>query len=87
MQFRWAVGDGLRLAEVELRDGFVPEIFYELLDRLGTAGERSGDAALLAELKQRLAAEIWREPLARLFRAGVLKMERAALRRQETETE
>ncbi|MGH8282916.1 MAG: hypothetical protein ACRESE_03630 [Gammaproteobacteria bacterium] len=73
MRFAWEVGDGVSVASVQLRDDFVPEEFYGLLDRRGTPAEGPHGARRLAELKQRLAVQLWDEPPARLFNVELRK--------------
>jgi len=52
---------------VHLRDGFVPEAFFDLLDRVGTAAERPADRTAFARAKRRLAEAVWAESLDSLF--------------------
>ncbi|MGH8127759.1 MAG: hypothetical protein ACRETC_05245 [Gammaproteobacteria bacterium] len=67
MRFAWEVGDGVSVAMTRLRDGFVPEELYVLLDRRRTPAERTHDDRNFAALKRRLAQRVWDEPLAQLF--------------------
>ena len=67
MEFRWWVSDSSQCVEIELRHGFVPSIFFDLVDRLGSAREQPEDAIQLEALKAQLTTQLWREPLKKLF--------------------
>ncbi len=67
MQFEWQVLDGNRAAQVRLRDDFVPEPFFALLDRLGTEAWRPADDRSLDDYKTQLTRKIWETPLAQAF--------------------
>lgn len=73
MQFVWEVGNGLSVATICLRDHYVPETLYTLLDRRGTEDEQADDARRFAALKHRLAQAVWDEPLSTLFDVTLLQ--------------
>lgn len=63
MKFDWWVSDGRRTAFLKLHDDFVPHVFYELSDRLGTPAETKDDMWLFEIFKFTLSARIWAVPL------------------------
>ena len=67
MQFEWRVHDGARGAQVRLRDDFVPEPFFELLDRLDTDAWKPGDDKRLDDYKSELTQKIWETSLEQAF--------------------
>ncbi len=67
MQFEWEIDDGSRRARIRLRDDFVPESFFDLLDRLDTAAWRPGDDKRLDRHKSELTQRIWETPLEQAF--------------------
>lgn len=67
MQFHWWIDDGQCTVAVMLRDGFVPDEFFELVDRADTEREQPADRDTLRQLKHRLIEQLWAEPLERLF--------------------
>ena len=67
MEFRWWVSDTSQNVEIELRHGFVPSQFFDLVDRIGTAQEQRDDSLQLDSLKTTLISTIWREPVQELF--------------------
>lgn len=73
MRFVWRVGQGSEnggeTVLVRLREDFVPEELYQLLERIDSQYERRQDRVRFAALKWQLAEQVWREPLARLFGA------------------
>lgn len=77
MHFAWQVDAETATAKVGLRDAFVPEELYALLDRRGTVAERADDRQRFAALKHQLAERIWQQPLARLFTVELLESEAA----------
>ena len=70
MEFRWWVSGLSQTIEIELRSGFVPQMFFELLDRIGTDREHPDDETQLQDLKTELTAQIWSESLDDLFRVA-----------------
>lgn len=77
MHFAWEIETKTATATIRLRDGFIPEQFYALLDRLGMPAEGTDDRDRFAALKRDLADRIWRQPLARLFTVKLLESEAA----------
>ena len=77
MRFAWEVEAESAKARLELREGFVPEELFVLLDRRGTSAERADDRDRFAALKRGLAERIWQEPLTALFHVGLLETEAA----------
>lgn len=67
MAFEWQVKDGVRCAQVRLRDDFVPEPFFELLDRLATDEWTQDDDRRLDGYKSELTRKIWETPLGQAF--------------------
>lgn len=63
MKFEWKISYDIHLHVVTLRDDFVPNKFYELLDRLNTNQERLEDKKYFDEFKATLVDKIWREPI------------------------
>ena len=63
MKFEWRIDYGIHTHVINLRDNFVPNEFYELLDRLHTDQERLDDKKNFNEFKILLAKKIWREPI------------------------
>lgn len=67
MQFRWWVTHDDRTVDVELKKGFVPAQFFELLERVGSDRETPSDSLNLEKLKAVLTERLWHEPLTALF--------------------
>lgn len=67
MQFAWWVSNGIKTVSVQLREGFVPEDFFVLVDRIDTPLEQSSDRGQLEHMKAQLTHQLWREPLDTLF--------------------
>lgn len=63
MKFEWWVCDGHQTAHVMLREDFVPQEFYQLIDRGIYKEEREGDDKLFELYKVNLSARIWVAPL------------------------
>jgi len=78
MRFAWQVGQGGELVRLQLRHDFVPQELYQLLERIDSQQEQRQDRVRFAALKWQLAEQVWREPLARLFRVdtGIRAAER-----------
>lgn len=68
MKYEWWLGDGQTAVAVRLRPDFVPERFYDLLDRLGSEQEQAKDRSQLDALKAELESRIWQEAIAASFR-------------------
>ncbi|MGP0591981.1 hypothetical protein ACTRXD_05485 [Nitrospira sp. T9] len=67
MQIRWWVTHHDRTVDVELKKGFVPAQFFELLGRIGSDRETPFDSLNLEKLKADLTERLWNEPLTALF--------------------
>jgi len=63
MRFAWWVSNDTHTAFISLRQNFIPELFNELLDRLGTSNEQGDDLLDFTHLKQDLASQILQQPL------------------------
>lgn len=71
MQFIWWLSNGHRTVRVQLRDDFVPEAFYVLLDRLNTDKEQPGDKQAFTHFKIELSNQLWDEALSSAFHFDV----------------
>jgi hypothetical protein len=67
MEFRWWVTQHDHTVDVQLREGFVPAQFFELVERVGSDHETPSDALNLEKLKADLTERLWHEPLTALF--------------------
>ena len=63
MKFEWKINYDIHSHVITLCDDFVPNEFYELLDRLNTEQERSEDKKYFDEFKTSLVKNIWCEPI------------------------
>jgi hypothetical protein len=63
MEFRWWVTQHDHTVDVQLRNGFVPTQFFEIVERVGSEQENPGDSLTLEELKADLTERLWHEPL------------------------
>lgn len=63
MKFEWWVSDGQQTAHVMLRDDFVPDEFYQLIDRRVYNETRADDDKLFELYKVNLSSRIWVAPL------------------------
>lgn len=68
VQYAWWVDDGTKIISVQLREGFVPEDFFTLVDRIDSAAEQPEDRDRLELVKGQLIDRLWTEPLEVLFR-------------------
>jgi hypothetical protein len=68
MKFEWWVSDGKRTAHVMLREDFVPEEFYKMIDRMIYDGTTDEDRRLFELFKVNLSARIWAAPLEESFK-------------------
>ncbi len=59
MKFEWWVSNGCSAVKINLRSGFVPNSFYELLDRLNTAKETPQDKEAFNAFKTELSTKLW----------------------------
>ncbi len=67
MQFRWWATQNDNTVDVQLRKGFVPSHFFELVERVGSDQEKPADSQSLQTLKAELTERLWLEPLRILF--------------------
>ncbi len=67
MKFEWWVSDGKQTAHVSLREDFVPEEFYQLIDRNVYDEKRDDDDQLFELYKVNLSSRIWVAPLEENF--------------------
>lgn len=67
MKFEWWVSDGQQTAHVMLRDDFVPDEFYQLIDRRVYSETREDDDKLFELYKVNLSSRIWVDPLFESF--------------------
>ena len=72
MKYEWWVSDETMTVAINLRPDFVPEPFYELLDRLGADDECPNDQQQFDAIKLKLEARIWREPIRDSFQTKCL---------------
>lgn len=63
MKFEWWVSDGQQTAHVMLREDFVPDEFYQLIDRRVYSETREDDDKLFELYKVNLSSRIWVDPL------------------------
>lgn len=63
MKFEWWVSDGERTAHISLREDFVPEDFYQLIDRRVYNENTEEDDRIFELYKVNLSARIWVAPL------------------------
>jgi len=72
MKFEWWVSDGQQTAHVTLRDDFVPDEFYQLIDRRVYSETREDDDKLFELYKVNLSSRIWVDPLFESFSVEIL---------------
>ncbi|MGH6612155.1 MAG: hypothetical protein ACRECQ_18075, partial [Burkholderiaceae bacterium] len=75
MRFEWRISDEHDTVEVRLRRGFVPNAFFDLLDRLNTPRERPEDHQRFDEFKLALSDRLWHVRLEDPFAVTVLSAE------------
>ena len=68
MTFEWWLSHGSFTIYLTLSNGFVPESFYELLDRLRLDKENETDLKLFGDFKENLSKKIWNAPLSQTFK-------------------
>jgi hypothetical protein len=61
------MGDDARTILLKLRDGFVPQRFFEFAERKRTGVASADEQRTLEDLKLHLSARLWEEPLEALF--------------------
>jgi hypothetical protein len=67
MRFEWQIGSGAHTILVRLRDGFVPQRFFELAERKRTGVISANEQQALENLKADLSERLWEEPLEAVF--------------------
>ncbi|MBA3731737.1 MAG: hypothetical protein H0W93_05130 [Gammaproteobacteria bacterium] len=72
MRFEWRISDECETVVVRLRRGFVPNAFFDLLDRLNTPQERPEDHQRFDDCKRELSNRLWRVRLEDPFVVAVL---------------
>jgi hypothetical protein len=72
MKFEWWVSDGQQTAHVTLRDDFVPDEFYQLIDRRVYSETRAEDDKLFELYKVNLSSRIWVDPLFESFSVEII---------------
>jgi len=75
MRFEWRISDECETVVVRLRRGFVPNAFFDLLDRLNTPQERPEDHQRFDDCKRELSNRLWRVRLEDPFVVAVLSAE------------
>ncbi len=77
MKFEWWLSDDRITVHIKLHDDFVPEAFYQLLDRLSqdrynTNDEQANDRNSFKQYKIDLSLQLWQQPLDALFNVAIL---------------
>lgn len=67
MTFEWWISNGRHTVYIKLRDEFVPDSFYGVLDRLGSDKETSQDKQLFTDFKNNLSKQLWQESIEDAF--------------------
>ena len=67
MQFKWWISNGSTTVFIQLRDGHIPALFFDLLDRLGTEKEIDSDREEFDQLKMDLSQQGWQLELDEMF--------------------
>lgn len=67
MTFEWWFSHGSFTLYVKLIEDFVPESFYEVLDRLRLDKENEADLKSFGDAKESLSKRLWNEPLGKVF--------------------
>ena len=75
MKFQWWVSDGAATAAIRLQANFVPEEFFDLLDRILQDSNDDDDRQKFDALKLALEEKIWQHPLSSVFHADMLPLE------------
>ncbi len=73
MKFEWWVCNGKQTAHVKLNDGFVPQDFYDLIDRRVYNEANEADDKLFELYKVNLSSRIWVAPLERNFTVDITR--------------
>ncbi len=72
IKFEWWFSNSRITAHIKLRDDFVPEDFYQRLDRLNTADEQANDRGRFNQYKTDLSLQLWHQPLDASFYVEIL---------------
>lgn len=67
MKFEWWLTHGDDRLHIKLQDGFVPEPFFTLLDRLNANSENRQDKEDFDRIKKDLSDSLWQQPLEAVF--------------------
>ena len=59
MEFEWWVSDGRTTINIKLRNGIIPDSFYDLLDRINSDLADSKDKNDFSNIKLNLSAHLW----------------------------
>ena len=59
MRYEWWISEGDRTLAIRLKSNIVPDVFFALLDRIGTDFEKADDRKELDRLKVRLSNRLW----------------------------
>ena len=72
MKFEWWLSNGCITLHIKLHDDWLPEAFYQLLDRLNTDAEQSYDRDRFNHYKTDLSLQLWQQPLDAAFTIEIL---------------
>ena len=75
MKFQWWVSDGAATTIIKLHADFVPEEFFELLDKILQDSNDDDDRQKFDALKLELETKIWQHSLGAVFHAERLPLE------------
>ena len=67
LEYEWIITNADISVRITLRSDFVPQPFFELIERLGTTDERKTDRESFSQLKTDLSSCLWRESLNEAF--------------------
>lgn len=67
MEFCWWATQHDQTVDVQLREGFVPGQFFDLMERVGSEHEKPVDSLMLEGLKAGLTERQWHESLPTFF--------------------
>ncbi|MBA2491644.1 MAG: hypothetical protein ACR2KU_09075 [Gammaproteobacteria bacterium] len=75
MRFEWRVSDERETVRVRLRRGFVPDAFFDLLDRVNTPRESPEDRQRFDDFKRELSDRLWHVRLEDPFKVDSLDVD------------
>jgi len=67
MKYAWIISDGVREVSLKLMDGFVPDAFLQILDRIDHDQATDADRAQLEAYKRQMSDRIWQLSLDEAF--------------------